>query len=60
MYLLVLLSVGLLAPGLLRWWLGTLGYDLLGVAVFVVGYGLTLWLVWRGWLRDVDFVGPDA
>lgn len=58
--LLALLVVGLLVPGLLRWWLGTQGYDLLGVAVFVGGYGLTLWLVWRGWLSDVAFVGPEG
>ena len=58
--LLALLSVGLLVPGLARWWLGTLGYDLLGIAVFAVGYALTLWLAWRRWLRDVSFVGPDS
>lgn len=58
--LLALLVVGLLVPGLLRWWLGTLGYDLVGIAVFVAGYGLTCLLVWRRWLRGVAFVGPDG
>lgn len=58
--LLALLLVGLLVPGLARWWLGTLGYDLLGVAVFVAGYGLTLLLVWQRWLRGVAFVGPEG
>ncbi len=58
--LLALLLVGLLVPGLARWWLGTQGLDLLGVAVFVVGYGLTLLLVWQRWLRRVAFVGPEG
>ena len=58
--LLALLSVGLLLPGLARWWLGTQGHDWVGVAVFVGGYGLTLLLVWQRWLRGVAFVGPDG
>ena len=58
--LLGLLLVGLLVPGLARWWLGTLGYDRLGIAVFVAGYGLTLLLVWRRWLQGVGFVGPEG
>lgn len=58
--LLGLLLVGLLVPGLARWWLGTQGYDLFGVVVFAAGYGLTLLLVWRRWLRGVAFVGPDG
>lgn len=58
--LLALLLVGLLVPGLARWWLGTQGQDLLGVAVFVAGYSLTLLLVWQRWLRGTAFVGPDG
>lgn len=58
--LLVLLLAGVLLPGLARWWLGTLGYDRVGVAVFVGGYALALALVWRYWLGGVEFVGPDG
>lgn len=58
--LLALLLAGVLLPGLARWWLGTLGRDRLGVAVFVVGYALALALVWRYWLGGVTFVGPDG
>jgi len=58
--LLALLLAGVLGPGLARWWLGTLGYDAVGVAVFVAGYALTLALVWRYWLSGISVVGPDA
>jgi len=43
-----------------RWWLGTHGQDLLGIIIFVAGYRLSRWLVWRRWLRDVSVVGPDS
>lgn len=56
--LLALLLAGVLLPGLARWWLGTLGRDTLGVAVFVGGYALALALVWRYWLSGVEFTGP--
>lgn len=55
---LAVLLGGLLAAGLPRWWLGTLGYDTLGTGVFVVVYAATLLFVWHRWLRDIDFVGP--
>ena len=58
--LLALLLAGVLGPGLARWWLGTLGYDAVGVAVFVGGYALTLALVWRYWLGGIAIVGPDG
>lgn len=58
--LLALLLAGVLLPGLARWWLGTLGHDRLGVAVFVGGYAVALALVWHYWLRGVEFTGPEG
>lgn len=58
--LLTVLLVGLLVPGVARWWLGTQGAEFLGIAVFVGGYGLTLLFVWQRWLRGTAFVGPDG
>jgi hypothetical protein len=58
--LLTVLLVGLLAPGVARWWLGTQGAECLGTAVFAGGYGLTLLLVWQRWLRGTAFVGPEG
>ena len=58
--LLALLLVGVVGPGLARWWLGRSGYDRVGVAVFVVGYGAAVVLGWRYWLGGVEFTGPEG
>lgn len=58
--LLALLLAGVLVPGLARWWLGSRGYDRLGVAVFVGGYALAVGLAWRYWLGGVAVTGPDG
>ncbi len=58
--LLALLVVGVVGPGLARWWLGQLGDDRVGVAVFVVGYAAAVVLAWRDWLGGVEFTRPDG
>ena len=58
--LLALLLGGVVGPGLARWWLGRIGYDRVGVAVFVVGYAAAVVLGWRYWLGGVEFTGPDG
>ena len=58
--LLALLLAGVIGPGLARWALGQLGYDRVGVAVFVAGYALAIGLAWQYWLRGVEFAGPDG
>lgn len=58
--LLALLLASVVGPGLARWWLGRLGDDRVGVAVFVVGYAAAIVLAWRDWLGGVEFTGPDG
>ena len=53
-----LLVVGVVGPGLLRWWFETLGMSLLGTIVFALGYGTMVIGVWYGWVRPIDFSGP--
>ncbi|WP_423750641.1 hypothetical protein [Salinirarus marinus] len=53
----VVLVSGVVLPGLARWWLGTLGLDTLGSAVFTVGYATAAFVVWYGWIRPIDFTG---
>lgn len=56
----VILLSGIVLPGLLRYWLGQNGFDTLGTAVFVVGYGTMILLVWWVWIRPLDLVGPSG
>jgi hypothetical protein len=50
--------VGVAGSGIARRFLGELGYDTLGMVVYVLGYGGMVVLVWWGWLRPLDITGP--
>ncbi|MFC7136623.1 hypothetical protein [Halobaculum litoreum] len=54
------LVVGIAGTGIVRRQLGVLGYNGLGRLVFIAGYGLTVFLVWYGWIRPLDITGPGA
>jgi hypothetical protein len=56
--LVAVLLVGVVGSGVARYTLGTLGYDAVGSAVYVVGYGTMIVLVWYGWIRPLDITGP--
>ena len=36
-----------------------LGQEQLGRIVWVLGYALMLFVIWYGWLRPLDFKGPE-
>jgi hypothetical protein len=56
--LVAVLAVGVVGSGLARYTLGTLGYEALGSAVYVVGYATMVVVVWYGWIRPLDITGP--
>ncbi|GAB6863313.1 hypothetical protein ACFR97_11350 [Haloplanus litoreus] len=56
----VLLVVGIGGSGLARGLLHEQGYDTLGSAVFVLGYGTMVLLLWWGWVRPLDITGPSG
>jgi hypothetical protein len=55
-----LLVVGIGGSGLARGLLHEQGYDTLGSAVFVLGYGTMVFLLWWGWVRPLDITGPSG
>lgn len=55
-----ILFVGVAGPGVARYALGEAGYDTVGTVVFVLGYAGMVFVVWYGWIRPLDPVGPDA
>lgn len=55
-----ILLVGVAGSGLARHALGAAGHDTLGTIVFVLGYAGMVFVVWYGWIRPLDPVGPDA
>jgi hypothetical protein len=54
----VVLLVGVAGSGIARRFLGEMGYDTIGMVVYVLGYGGMVVLVWWGWLRPLDITGP--
>ena len=54
-----LLLVGVAGSGLARRLLGELGYNDLGILVYIVGYGGVVVGIWYGWIRPMDITGPE-
>ncbi|EJN59380.1 hypothetical protein [Halogranum rubrum] len=57
---LAILFVGVVGSGLARWFLGNAGYPTLGSFVFVSGYATMVFVLWYGWLREMDLTGPGG
>ena len=55
----VLVTAGVVGSGLANYGLTLAGFDILGSAAWAVGYGAMAVLLWYGWLRPLDIVGPD-
>ena len=55
-----LLVVGVGGSGIARALLHERGYDAVGSAVFVLGYGTMVFLLWYGWIRPLDITGPSG
>lgn len=56
----VVVAVGVVVPGVARRFLGQAGYETLGAAVFVLGYGAMVLFVWYRWIRPLDLTGPSG
>lgn len=54
----LVLLVGIAGTGILRRFLGELGYNGVGRVVFVLGYGVMVFVLWYGWIRPLDITGP--
>lgn len=57
--LITVVVVGIVATGVARRVLGVAGYNTLGRLVFLLGYAGMVFIVWYGWIRPLDIVGPD-
>ena len=57
--LVVLLVVGVAGSGIVRRFLGEMGYNGLGRLVFILGYGGMIFALWYGWIRPLDITGPN-
>ena len=54
--------VGITVPGFLDYLLSATGASQLGGAVWLLGYGTMVTMIWYGWIRPIEFglTGPDA
>jgi hypothetical protein len=56
----LILVLGIGGSGIARGLLAERGYDALGSAVFVIGYGSMVVLLWYGWIRPLEITGPSG
>jgi hypothetical protein len=56
----LVLVVGVAGTGIVRRFLGELGYNGIGRVVFVLGYGTTVFVLWYGWIRPLEITGPTG
>ncbi|SEN11484.1 hypothetical protein SAMN05216388_1001400 [Halorientalis persicus] len=54
----LVLSAGVVLPGLANYALGAAGYDTLGSLVWVLGYVGAVLILWYVWVRPLDLTGP--
>ncbi|ELZ96845.1 hypothetical protein C440_03688 [Haloferax mucosum ATCC BAA-1512] len=59
LFLIAVVTLGVVLPGVARWYLGNAGYTTLGMVVFTLGYAGMVLLVWFGWIRPLDITGPE-
>lgn len=58
----IVLMTGIIVPGVLDYLFSTAGLPQIGAVVWVVGYGIMIFILWYGWVRPLDFqlVGHDT
>lgn len=58
-FVLVLIT-GVVVPGVMNYVLAVvLGQEMLGRIVWILGFGMMVFVIWYGWLRPLDFKGPE-
>lgn len=56
----LVLVTGIVVPGVMNYVLSVIvGRPILGRIVWVLGYTLMIGVIWYGWLRPLDFEGPE-
>lgn len=58
----LVLMTGIIVPGALDYVFSTVGLPRVGAVVWAVGYGITILVIWHGWIRPIDFgmTGPET
>ena len=51
------LALGVIVPGLLKYFVSAAGYEALGTALWISGYLTAILVIWYVWLRPIDFQG---
>lgn len=59
LFLALLIAAGVIVPGVLDYALHQAGRPALGSGVWLAGFGTMVLVVWYGWIRPLDFQGPD-
>ncbi len=54
------LLIGIVGPGLLDYLLSASGASQLGGAVWALGYGTMVLVIWYGWIRPLNLTGPET
>ena len=54
------LLIGIVGPGFLDYLLSAAGASQLGGAVWALGYGTMVLVIWYGWIRPLNLTGPDT
>lgn len=56
----VILTVGIIVTGILDYALSMSGLSQIGMIVWIIGYGATIFSIWYIWVRPIDFdiTGP--
>ncbi|MFC7134745.1 MULTISPECIES: hypothetical protein [Salinibaculum] len=52
--------VGVAGTGIAVRLVNAAGYSLLGSAVWAIGYGTTVFVLWYGWVRPLDLTGQTS
>lgn len=50
----------IIVPGLANGFLSSLGYPLVGSAVWALGYGVGVVYIWYTWIRPLDISAPEG
>ncbi|WP_435347714.1 hypothetical protein [Haloarchaeobius sp. HRN-SO-5] len=53
------IAFAIVVPGVLNYLLGAAGYELVGSAVWALGYGGAAVMFWYVFIRPLDLTGPD-
>ncbi|WP_458185004.1 hypothetical protein [Haladaptatus sp. NG-WS-4] len=56
----VAMALGIIVPGMAKYALTQMGFDLVGSAVFYSGYFTAAVLIWYIWIRPLELTGPGG